>query len=576
MAYFDSHNGWLHLAFYEEQDYYYMPSLVKVGAGEYLTSLLTKAGYELILSLEVPGEEPVFTGLNGPGATFVEERLSGGKKGILFKEKNSFERKCREIFGSSQKIAVITRLVNYEKAFSQEENYTSIWNAINAGMNYRSILIVTAPLLAEASNKILTNPASAIYRQHETVQRAVKDRGYHQNLYEGLKNSMGDRCVYLNDMSRENIYNVVARNFQLECGDESAQELAMSVEVATEVIYRYYHLPYKELICGGYLSLGLSRNPMLKTDVLDMDLKNPGIRKKLISFQEQDGGGNHYYMERVPITSNSNRLVSWSQLEAELERVDHGVESVAEDIRKVREYLQNLALRGENTLLREETESMISDIRRMLKSPRREYHCRMLTTLRLFLGFAYDGDEEWRSGLKQLCETIRDLCYTSMDLEENIANSQSHLAEIHAEIQNSVNIIQNQMGTAGVINANADSIEELKVSSSSKMLQMETWQDILKKCRDSIMTASQNLQNSKQLNYQSLNASIVQLSETKDNILKEVLEVKQITEKYQDHLTNQPKESFSVREEPKPHGSEDEEWLADMSELLAKTQSNLF
>ena len=48
MAYWDSQNGWIQFVFANEQDSYYLPSLMRVSFYRYLLYNLKKSGYEAV------------------------------------------------------------------------------------------------------------------------------------------------------------------------------------------------------------------------------------------------------------------------------------------------------------------------------------------------------------------------------------------------------------------------------------------------------------------------------------------------------------------------------------------------
>lgn len=533
MAYFDARNGWFHLAFYEDQDYYYLPSLAKVGAWDYLINQLRAAGYQILLTMEYLGEEACFEGLDEASKAFAEEKLSATKKTLFFKGKNSFENKCKEIFGAPQKVAIITKLLDYEKIFADDANYNAVKECIKSNQNYRSIMVATAPLMAEGSNYLFLDSNSAVNRQHEAVRQAVKSsEGFQFHLYEALKNSFAERCVFLNDMSKEMLRSTVTRNFQLDCGDESAQSLVNDIDSVVDVLYDYYHLPYSDLITSGFLAIGLTQNGDMKTAVLDADLKKPALRKNLVAFaREYVGGSGRFYVNRCPMYTHSNRLASWKQLEAELSRVDNGVDEVEADLRKIRECLQNLALRGDNERMKQGTENMMDAIRKSISSPQGEFRAKMIAALRQYLEFSYDGDEQWREGVWKLCEAVRDSADQGQIISDNVNKCRKHLAQAEAEWRKADEFFAAGNGSTGELARSADSMDIYKSIYDLREAQLNAYQGQLEQCKENMIIALQDLETSRELNLASIASSVDTIVQKKIRIGQEIMAANTLEDK---------------------------------------------
>lgn len=431
MAYFDAQKGWFHLAFLDEDDYYYMPSLAKLGADDYLRYLMNEAGYQVCLSI-VPGEkEPVFIGRNDAGQQFVNDKLGMVKKSLFGKKNATFEEKLEMIFNSEQKTAVVLPLPEYESIFSVEKNCGDLKEALKNRNVFRSIFVVTAPLLADSSNRYLISGNSALCRNDETIwQAAEESRSSECNLYESLKKKLGDRCVFLNRLSQEDIRNAVIRNLQIECTVESAQNTIDCLDAVSDILYAYYYFSQAKKQDMGIDQLGFDRNEGLSIRVLDQDLKNPNLTEKLLrvarDYKKQ-------YIpqldDKCPVYVKGGRLEQWKQVEQMCSTLHLEDKALWQDIMAVEACLRNLMLRGEGDTHKNEVEFLTTAVRsRLANGNSLTYLPELMQILRSYLEMQYTENKEVQGQVWELCTKI-------LNLVEQTEKVDAEEFEIEKEIQ---------------------------------------------------------------------------------------------------------------------------------------------
>lgn len=206
---FDVQKGRLHLVFMDKEDVYYLPSAAKVNYVTYLYWCLKNAKYRNVYIVGSNGiyDHPNFhkDHLCLPGYSHCDV--------------------VRNTFSANEKTALVMSAATFGKWFEEGSDAARLYIGDDDGVfrlfksknqnrqpldNKKSIIVVIASNVAQ-DNVELLNPNGPLARLDESAKLALSDRDVNKSVYAQLKDQMGSRCIFFNDVSRERIKNMLNR-----------------------------------------------------------------------------------------------------------------------------------------------------------------------------------------------------------------------------------------------------------------------------------------------------------------------------------------------------------------------------
>lgn len=256
MVWFDSQNGWIQFVFANEQDTYYLPSLIKVGFSRYLLFCLKNAGYEAVYFWNQYEGKHELSYMDGESAEYYEKIRP---KGILEKvfgepanEDNSrnekisipltsdtMEKVFYGIASGKKKAALVVPMKVFDEFFSENSRTEKLMERQKKQRGSKNLVLLTASARAEDSNRCLTGENRILSALFEEVRQAAVPDGI-RHLYEKLQDNMDERCVYLNVLDSGIIRNIVKKTSILT-GEEMIPAYDELIDKAASVIEWYYH-----------------------------------------------------------------------------------------------------------------------------------------------------------------------------------------------------------------------------------------------------------------------------------------------------------------------------------------------
>lgn len=247
MEYFNPRKGFIHFVFANKQDVYDLPSTVRVDYDTYLRYLLKCTGFEAIFFWNENGD------ISFPDTESAECYEKFCDKGFFSKwfSKGEVSRSAQSVKASIETIGTILKIMNSGKQIAlvasmktfdsfYSDNADSIKKLKKAiGGITNSILLLTAGTTSSESNIYLTKNNGVLQALLYEVKQAASSKN-ELNIYASLKRNMKERCLFLNDLSRDRISSTVSRNvLRLSVNQNINGEEA--IDAVTEVIYKYYH-----------------------------------------------------------------------------------------------------------------------------------------------------------------------------------------------------------------------------------------------------------------------------------------------------------------------------------------------
>ena len=357
--------GWIHFAFANEQDIYDLPSTVRVGYRTYLEYLLKKSGYEAIFFWDENNGQYI---LNFPDEKSSEcyDKIRP-KKWLLFggeTEKTSNNVKAsRETIESvissmgncGTRIALVTSMRTFDSFCSDEVSAKHLRKMINRPRSSDSMLLLTAGTTASESNVYLTKKDGALQMLLEEVRQAASP-GNKYDLYTALKKNMKERCMFLNDLSRERIKNMVSRNV-LKWNILSDESYTEAIDAATEVIYKYYHSMDFRNKFAGVIKLPINERYELRK--IDEQLKTTEFIENVKKLADEYQGYNIFqsvieqkYADDINIRyicTNDFALNKWLDVSKQISKMDADNANELRMINRIDSLLRSIALRGNDS-----------------------------------------------------------------------------------------------------------------------------------------------------------------------------------------------------------------------------------
>lgn len=247
MEYFNPRKGFIHFVFANKQDVYDLPSTVRVDYDTYLRYLLKCTGFEAIFFWNENGD------ISFPDTESAECYEKFCDKGFFSKwfSKGEVSRSAQSVKASIETIGTILKIMNSGKQIAlvasmktfdsfYSDNADSIKKLKKAiGGITNSILLLTAGTTSSESNIYLTKNNGVLQALLDEVKQAASSKN-ELDIYASLKRNMKERCLFLNDLSRDRIRSTVSRNILRLSVDQNING-EEAIDAVTEVIYKYYH-----------------------------------------------------------------------------------------------------------------------------------------------------------------------------------------------------------------------------------------------------------------------------------------------------------------------------------------------
>lgn len=258
MTHFDAQNGWIQIAFANEEDTYVLPSMISVNYQHYLYYCLKKAGYEAVYFWHEGEKNPEILYLDEESGRYYEKvrpqsfyqkyfapsesskyMTDGSATTVKIQNDNTMEQLFDQLMRGKKKCAMVVSVGVFDRFFSKNERAIHLIEMYKTQKSNKNLLLITATSCAEDSNQYFIKTDGILCKLFEEIRQAVSSN-YHSNLYENIQRNMGEKCLFLNTLSREQIRNVVKRQMM----KNYREDIPMSkdfLEKVTLVIEWYYH-----------------------------------------------------------------------------------------------------------------------------------------------------------------------------------------------------------------------------------------------------------------------------------------------------------------------------------------------
>lgn len=467
--YFNSQKGWIQFVFANEQDIYDLPSTVRVGFHKYMEYLLKQSGYEAIFFWEEINGQTIFSFPDENSAAIYEQirpkkwSLFGGDTGKTSMNpkvsRETVEAIISAMGNSDKRIALVTSMKTFDAFYSDEASIKRLKKSASKQHSANSILLLTAGIIASDSNAYLAKPYGVLQAMLEEVKQAASPSNS-MDLYSALKKNMHERCVFLNDLSRDRIKNTVTRNVMQMSITLDANYID-SVNAATEIIYKYYH---SEAFRESFADLvKLPANERYEMRKIDERLRDPKFFKSIESIASRyqsinkKNAVNQYEVCRISIEQtysddidicyiceNEFALNRWLEMSKTIKKLDSDHVNNAEEIKdigKIDRMLRNIVLRGgvlaENddgtNPVKESIQYCIDSIEKSgSKEWQRDYRKQKIFAFKSYLGTVGTADsaEEWK-----LYKLILDSAENAQVLNGKMRESMENAKQAHNELQ---------------------------------------------------------------------------------------------------------------------------------------------
>lgn len=305
MTKFDSQNGWIQIAFANEEDSYVLPSMISVGYQRYLFYCLKKAGYEAVYFWGDSESKYELFFMDNDSANYYEkvrpkgalERILGSSDSVVKNEEhkltsvkianeNTMEQLVYEILKGKKKTALVIPMKVFDTFFSKSDRAQTLVQRYKEQKSSKNLLLITASVRAEDSNKYLIRENGILSKLFEEIRQAViPSKG--SNIYESMQMNMGDKCIYLNDLNRESICNVVRKQMILNPATDLNISLDMMERIA--MVYEWY---YQSRKFRENTPVMLPENKKRELKVIEKSLSNMRTLTTICTWIEDTGDWN--------------------------------------------------------------------------------------------------------------------------------------------------------------------------------------------------------------------------------------------------------------------------------------------
>ena len=271
MELFQSQKGFGHFVFADSKDSYLLPGLVRLDLNGYLYQLLKKGGYQSVFFIsglegtfhldlfDQPSRE-VYLRLGRKTGFWEKFSQEGGEAARSYSLPDGAElcKRLINILKKSKNTAFVIRVDTFSEIFS--ENLCHLKEFVRTGQKYLeqsgNILLLQMPVTASGSLKYLTD-RSGVFSDMEGVCLCpevglILSQSQNVKIYEQLARDMGERCVFLNEMTLEQVRLAVRHIFVTTQPEWNWDTLEL--ENMAAFIHAWYHSTQLRRKTGPILS----------------------------------------------------------------------------------------------------------------------------------------------------------------------------------------------------------------------------------------------------------------------------------------------------------------------------------
>lgn len=352
MVLFQAQKGFVHFVFADPKDTYLLPSLVQLDLDGYLYYLLKKQGYQSVLfisglegtfRLELCDEtsREVFLRLGrksgGFWGKFSQDSDEAGRIWPL-SDPDDLPKRFINILKKSKDTALVFRLDTFSEIFGRDP--ALLREFVRTGQKYLeqsgSILLLRMPITSSGSLKWLTD-RKGIFADMDGVclcpeVRMILEQDQSVKLYEHLAQDMGERCVFLNELTQEQARLAVRSAFLT--GEPDWSWDGAELEDMAAFIHGWYHSADLRRRTGPILS----ENEVCRTKGLLRDLSDGTKRWGLRRAMEELGQPLRQILrEQYPPDEEPVRILSDGLLAKKIRqiRVPEGLYSDTPELGKI-------------------------------------------------------------------------------------------------------------------------------------------------------------------------------------------------------------------------------------------------
>lgn len=335
MELFQSQKGFGHFVFADPKDSYLLPGLVRLDLKGYLYQLLKKRGYQSVfflsglegtfrLELCDQASREVYTRLGRKSGFWDRFGQDGGEDARDYPLPDGAElcKRLINILKKSRDTAFVIRVDTFSEIFG--ENLSYLKEFVRTGQKYLeqsgNILLLQMPVTASGSLKYLTD-RNGIFSDMEGVCLCpevglILSQSQNVKIYEQLARDMGERCVFLNEMTLEQVRLAVRHIYVTAKPDWSWDDAEL--EDMAAFIHAWYHSAQLRRKTGPILS----ENPSGKLRVLLEDLSDAARLWSLRRAMEELGQPLLQILpEQFPPDADQPRILSDSLLAKKIKQI---------------------------------------------------------------------------------------------------------------------------------------------------------------------------------------------------------------------------------------------------------------
>ena len=302
MTKFDSQNGWIQIAFANEEDTYVLPSMVSVNYQRFLFYCLKKAGYEAVFFWGDSDSKCELFYMDSVSAEYYEkirpkgawERLLGSSEiipkneehkiaSVKISNENVMEQLVYQIIKGKKKTALVIPMKVFDAFFTKPDRAQTLMQKYKEQKSNKNLILITSSVRAEDSNKYIIRENGILSKLFEEVRQAVI-ASKRNNLYECLQTNMGSKCTYLNELNSEMIRNIVRKQMLLN----PVSDLNLS-SVDMDCIAMVYEWYYKSKTFRENTPISLPENKKNELKVIAESLSNIRTLTTICTWMETVG-----------------------------------------------------------------------------------------------------------------------------------------------------------------------------------------------------------------------------------------------------------------------------------------------
>lgn len=448
MTYFDSQNGWIQIAFANEEDSYILPSMISVNYQRYLFYCLKKAGYEAVYFWGDGESNLEITYMDVDSAKYYEkirpqsffEKYLTISDSIHLNEENEIssvklqneammEQLFYQIIGGKKKTALVVSIAVFDAFFSKNERAKSLLEKYRLQKSNKNLVLITTTARAEDSNRHFTNKEGILYKMFEEVRQAVSVN-HGVNMYESLQGNMGEKCMYLNELNRDTIRNIVRRRMMLDAGEGMPMSQSY-LKMVTLVIEWYYHSKKFQTDTP----INLPENKKREQKVIDKSLQNLRTMEIIRTWIEDMSGCKtpeslktylkHSYPKDVNpcfIYTDNFTLRLWEQISIPDDMLNLYQKSWKRRMEELTERLKSIVMRGDEHLDKEKLDACMEQMKRGIKNRDMDSVRRGMNGVEFLLDNCYEREMAYEDIWKyyqKLFELSNEVYKLKIEIEDN-------------------------------------------------------------------------------------------------------------------------------------------------------------